>query len=79
LIEVKTTNSGMYTPFHVTRKELSVSKERAKEYHLYRVFDWARQPRVFTRAGVLDRICDLVPITMKGGLWPSWSGGRLRC
>jgi hypothetical protein len=57
LIEVKTTNFGAYTPFFVTRNELAVSKAEAAQYHVYRVFHFRREPRLFTLHGAIDRTC----------------------
>lgn len=53
-IEVKTTAYMAETPFYVTRNELWVSRQEAKRYHLYRVFDFHRQARFYRRAGRLD-------------------------
>lgn len=47
LIEVKTTCGGQTTPFFLSRNEMRVSEERAEDYRLYRVFDFARKPRLF--------------------------------
>lgn len=47
LLEVKTTNGVNTTPFFLTRNERTVSDERADAFRLVRVFDFARQPRVF--------------------------------
>lgn len=62
LIEVKTTGFGRHTPFFVTRGELSCSREREGEYHLYRVFSFRQVPRVFALDGRLDRACLLDPV-----------------
>jgi hypothetical protein len=50
-IEVKTTNLGPRSPFYVTRNELAKSEEMADTYRLYRVFDFARDARVFVVPG----------------------------
>ena len=63
LIEVKTTKYGEYTPFYVTRNEVSTSTERAPLYHLYRLYDFGQAPRLFTRSGALDEAFDLEPST----------------
>ncbi len=46
LIEVKTTNGGQTTPFFLTRNEERVSRE-TDEFRLYRLYDFARTPRLF--------------------------------
>jgi hypothetical protein len=55
-IEVKTTNLGIRSPFLVTRNEVSISRDLAETYRIYRVFDFARERRVFIVPGaVADR------------------------
>ena len=61
LIEVKTIGFGIYTPFFVTRNELKTSKEKAGRYHVYRVFNFHRAPRVFTLPRVINQSCNLEP------------------
>ncbi len=63
LIEVKTTKRGIDAPFFVTRNELRVSEERADIYHLYRVFDYRADPRLFTLNGALSTTCALEAVT----------------
>ncbi len=59
LIEVKTTGSGKHFPFYVTANEVRVSRDHAPRYHLYRVFDFARAPRLYQLNGALDDVCRL--------------------
>lgn len=61
LIEVKTTAFGKQTPFYVTRNELRVSTERERAYHLYRLFKFRVNPRLFMLPGRLDETCELSP------------------
>ena len=61
LIEVKTTGLGKHFPFYVTANELRVSQERAPDYHLYRVFNFATSPRLYPLQGALDAACHLEP------------------
>lgn len=63
LIEVKTTKSGEFMPFYVSRNELAVSRREASQYHLYRVFKYGASPRLFVVSGSLDRTCTLEPTT----------------
>ncbi len=63
LIEVKTTKYGPHTPFFVSRNEVRISKTRAKQYHLYRVFAFRADPRFFALHGALSSTCDLDPTT----------------
>ncbi|SEQ29785.1 protein of unknown function [Amphritea atlantica] len=60
-IEAKTTKYGKSTPFYVTPNELRFSQENAKRYHLYRVFKFRADPRVFALQGNLEELCDLKP------------------
>lgn len=60
-IEVKTTAYGPATPFIVTRKEVAVSKESAAHYHLYRLFDFRREPRLFQKPGQIEQAFTLDP------------------
>ena len=46
LIEVKTTTGDQTTPFFISRNEERVSQER-DEFRLYRLYDFAKSPRLF--------------------------------
>jgi hypothetical protein len=59
LIEVKTTAYGKETPFFVSRTELAVSRDRAGDFHLYRLFRFRDDPRLFGLPGSLDASCRL--------------------
>ncbi len=61
-IEVKTTAYGKQTPFYVSRNELLVSKASPREYHLYRVFDFRVDPRLYALRGPIDQACVLEPV-----------------
>jgi hypothetical protein len=63
LIEVKTTKHGIYTPFFVTRNEVAVSENNAQAYHVYRLFEFQKQPKLYTLAGAIERTCALTPAT----------------
>lgn len=65
LIEVKTTRRAQLTPFHVSRNEVQVSKDRADFYHLYRLFRFEREPRFFVLNGALDAACRLEPTSFR--------------
>ena len=47
LIEVKTTNGWERTPFYMTRNEKRVSREKRKQWCLFRLWDFSRKPRAF--------------------------------
>ena len=59
LIEVKTTRFGPMTPFFATRREVGVSVARRSVYHLYRLFSFAVEPRLFILVGSLRDTCRL--------------------
>ena len=54
LIEVKTTNGWERTPFHITRNELAVAEERRSEWYLFRLWNFAREPKAFELRPPLD-------------------------
>jgi hypothetical protein len=62
LIEVKTTRFGAMTPFFASRNEVGVSETRNEHYQLYRLYNFARQPKMFTLGGSLRETCRLEPI-----------------
>ncbi|MBV6520189.1 MAG: hypothetical protein MNPFHGCM_00294 [Gemmatimonadaceae bacterium] len=62
LIEVKTTAYGKQTPFFLSRNELRISQAHASEYHLYRLFRFRDDPRLFGLRGALDETCQLDPV-----------------
>ncbi len=48
LIEVKTTCGDLRTPFFMSRNEKSFAEESPEGFNLYRVFDFAATPKIFT-------------------------------
>lgn len=64
-IEVKTTTFGRDTPFFVSRGELALSHGAKDQFHLYRLFEFRKAPRLFDLPGALDRHCLLDPITYR--------------
>ena len=69
-IEVKTTRSGHYNPFFVTRNEAEVSHEQGGAYRLYRVFRFAIEPRMFIVPGPLHASLILEPYVYRASLRP---------
>jgi hypothetical protein len=61
LIEVKTTGLGKYFPFNVTVNEVRCSQARPREFHLYRVFNFGLDARLYMLAGELSKSCHLDP------------------
>lgn len=64
-IEVKTTSFAETTPFFVSKNEVEFSRECAEQFHLYRVFDFRRQPRMFQLPGPVDASCILDPVNFR--------------
>lgn len=62
LIEVKTTRFGPLTPFFVSRNELEVSITHQQKYHLYRLFNFTKHPKLFTLEGAIGSTCELEPV-----------------
>lgn len=63
LIEVKTTAFGELTPFYVSPNELARSQADAELYHLYRLFDFRKRPRVFDLPGSIPVHCELESVS----------------
>jgi len=61
-IEVKTTRYGSLTPFFASRNEVAVSETIEDSYHLYRLFKFSAEPKLFTLQGALRRSCQLDPV-----------------
>jgi hypothetical protein len=60
-IEVKITGFGKDTPFYLTRTELRFSMDHSRQFHLYRLFHFRKDPRLFALNGRLDQTCTLDP------------------
>lgn len=65
-IEVKTTKLGKETPFFFSNNELNFSQKHSDYYHLYRLFNFEDDTKMFIRNGGLDSICHIVPTNFKG-------------
>jgi hypothetical protein len=68
LIEVKTTNGWERTPFHISKNELAVADENRDCWHLYRVWDMARQPKAFSIRPPLQNHVALTPTSFLASL-----------
>jgi hypothetical protein len=67
-IEVKTMGLGKHFPFYVTANEVRCSEDCPERCRLYRVFDFARNPRVYVVTGALSRECRLDPVEYRASL-----------
>lgn len=54
-IEVKTTNGAQRSSFIVSRNELAFSRDVGDMFHLYRVFGFREQPRLFVLQGGITK------------------------
>lgn len=64
-VEVKTTTFGKDTPFFVSKGELALSSQAKDQFHLYRLFEFRKTPRLFSLVGALEQHCSLDPITYR--------------
>jgi hypothetical protein len=62
MLEVKTTGLGKFFPFYVTGNEVRCSEDVPQQYHLFRVFDFGREPRLYILHGSLRELCQLDPV-----------------
>jgi hypothetical protein len=62
-IEVKTTAFGKETPFFISRGELTFAKDFKDGFHIYRLFDFRREPKLFDLPGLPEKHCNLNPVT----------------
>jgi hypothetical protein len=65
-IEVKTTKLGKETPFFFSRNELMFSQQHIKDFHLFRLFNFDSEAKMFIKTGGLDTICHSFPVSYKG-------------
>ena len=68
LIEVKTTNGWERTPFHISQNEIAIAETRRDEWHLVRVWNFARQPKAFSLRPPLSTHIDLTPTSFLAAL-----------
>lgn len=68
LIEVKTTNGWERTPFHISRNELAVADARRDDWHLVRLYEFARQPKAFAIRPPLESHVELTATSFLAGL-----------
>ena len=65
-IEVKTTRLGRDTPIFFSNSELQYSISNSDNFHLYRIFNFEKDTKMFLKNGALNKICNSVPISYKG-------------
>ncbi len=62
-IEVKTTAFGKETPFFVSRGEVRFAQEHTEKFHLYRLFEFRKNPKMFELQGPVERHCLMNPVS----------------
>jgi len=62
-IEVKTTSFGKETPFFITRNEVAFSETFPEQFYLYRVFQFRKNPRLFSLEGNVRSRVQLDPVS----------------
>lgn len=68
LIEVKTTNGWERTPFHISRNELAVADARRDDWHLVRLWNFARKPEAFSIRPPLEAHVELTATSFLASL-----------
>lgn len=63
LIEVKTTSFGSRTPFYISRNEVGLSETLPEQFHLYRLYGFRSEPRLFDLPGAVTAHCELDPVS----------------
>lgn len=62
-IEVKTTAFGKETPFFVSRGEVGFAQEHIEEFHLYRLYEFRKDPKMFDLPGAVESHCLMNPVS----------------
>lgn len=65
-IEVKTTKLSKQTPIYLSKNELLFAEKNEKDFFLYRIFNFTKDPKFFIRQGRYDHFCNLKPQIYKG-------------
>ena len=65
MLEVKATGLGKFFPFYVTSNEVRCSEDVPDQFHLFRVFDFGRFPRLYILHGSLRELCQLEPVLFR--------------
>jgi Protein NO VEIN, C-terminal len=62
-IEVKTTAFGKETPFFISRGEMQFAKNYKDQFHLYRLYEFRKSPKLFDLPGSVESHCAVNPIS----------------
>lgn len=62
-IEVKTTAFAKETPFFISRGEIQFAKKHDRQFHLYRLYDFRKSPKLFDLVGSVENHCAVNPVS----------------
>lgn len=62
-IEVKTTAFAKETPFYASMNEVAYSEEFQDQFHLYRLFEFRKLPKLFSLSGAIGSHCYMDPVS----------------
>jgi len=62
-IEVKTTAFAKETPFFISRREIQFAKSNEEQFHLYRLYDFRKSPKLFDLVGSVGKHCAVNPVS----------------
>lgn len=62
-IEVKTTAFAKETPFFISRGEIQFAKDYEKQFHLYRIYEFRKSPKLFDLVGAVEEHCAVNPVS----------------
>lgn len=64
-VEVKTTAFAKETPFFASNNEVAFAREMSEQFHLYRLFDFRKSPKLFSLQGDIEKYCKLDPVSYR--------------
>lgn len=62
-IEVKTTAFAKETPFFISRGEIQFANDHKEQFHLYRLYEFRKSPKLFDLVGSVEKHCAVNPIS----------------
>jgi hypothetical protein len=62
-IEVKTTAFAKETPFFISRGEIQFAYGHEEQFHLYRLYEFRKSPKLFDLVGSVEKHCTINPIS----------------
>jgi len=64
-VEVKTTAFAKETPFFASNNEVAFARAMSEQFHLYRLFDFRKSPKLFSLQGDIEKYCKLDPVSYR--------------